>query len=66
MTQENTDEDALEADLGTLTDDDWLAAHVRLGRDNPDLAPELDFIWKPGVAPGDVPANTPVESVPRG
>jgi hypothetical protein len=48
------DPDTLEGDLGTVTDLDWLEAHLRLIGDNPDMAAagELNYRWEPN-RPGE-------------
>lgn len=45
--------DDLEADLGSLTDDDWREGHAKLsGAGIPDE--ELEHIWLPGLDAGEL------------
>lgn len=51
---DETPEDALSGDLGTVTDEEWREAHERLMADEPELAEsgQLAYMWRPQT-PGD-------------
>jgi hypothetical protein len=60
------DDLSTEANLGTLTDEQWIAGHsalVEMG----DIPPEeLTFIWDPTLNPADLIDPAEVEEAPRG
>lgn len=67
MAHEPDESNALEGDLGTVTDEEWLAAHQRLIASG-DLPPEeTRFLYEPGRDPSTVTADDLTDDgVPRG
>lgn len=60
----------LEANLGSLTDEEWLEGHAKLTdlvRDDPDFPDEeLTFIWDPDLDPRTLIDDDEEDHAPRG
>ena len=54
MTAPDEPADDAEANLGTLTDDDWRDQHERLRATSGFPADELDYVWQPDLNGDDL------------
>ncbi len=63
---ETPDEDAREANLATITDDQWLEGHARLTEAGGVPEEELTFVWDPDLDPASLLDPAEVEEAPRG